>query len=47
MRTELKKFDTGSYSVGAPKWKVLIWHFVNYYIFNSAFPGRINLKDGC
>jgi len=44
MRTELKKFDTGTYSVGAARWKVLIWHFVNYYIFNSAFPWPYKFK---
>ncbi len=37
MQTDLSKFTIGDYVAG-PKWKVFIWHFVNYFIFNSALP---------
>jgi len=43
MRTDLSKFTTGTYNAG-PKWKVLVWYFVNYYIFNSAFPWPYKIK---
>ncbi len=37
MKTDLSKFTVGEYKNGN-KLRVLIWFFVNYYIFNSAFP---------
>jgi len=43
MKTDLSKFDTGDYYAG-PKWKVLIWFFINYYIFDSSFPWPYKLK---
>ncbi|WP_119080313.1 WcaF family extracellular polysaccharide biosynthesis acetyltransferase [Chitinophaga alhagiae] len=43
MRTDLSRFTTGGYNAG-PRWKVLSWYFVNYYIFNSAFPWPYGLK---
>jgi len=43
MKTDLSKFDTGDYHAG-PKWKVLIWFFINYYIFDSSFPWPYKLK---
>src|ERR1700749_45419 len=43
MKTDLSKFNTGDYSNG-PGWKVFIWYFVNYYIFNSAFPWPYKVK---
>jgi len=43
MKTDLSKFDTGDYDAG-PKWKVLIWFFINYYIFDSSFPWPYRLK---
>ena len=44
MRTDLSKFTVGTYVAG-PKWKVLVWHFVNYFIFNSAFPWPYRTKS--
>ncbi|RYE36745.1 MAG: colanic acid biosynthesis acetyltransferase WcaF [Sphingobacteriaceae bacterium] len=44
MQTDLSKFTTGSYYAG-PKWKVLIWHFTNYFIFDSAFPWPYSVKS--
>jgi putative colanic acid biosynthesis acetyltransferase WcaF len=44
MNTDLSKFSTGDYKVGAGKLKVLIWYFINYYIFNSAFPWPYGIK---
>jgi len=43
MHTDLSKFDVGNYKAG-PKWKVLIWYFFNYYIFNSALPWPYGIK---
>jgi len=43
MQTELSKFTIGDYTAG-PKWKVLIWHFVNYFVFNSAMPWPYFIK---
>ncbi|TWF34806.1 putative colanic acid biosynthesis acetyltransferase WcaF [Chitinophaga polysaccharea] len=43
MKTNLAAFNTGSYYAG-PKWKVLVWYFCNYYVFNSAFPWPYALK---
>ncbi|RYY06172.1 MAG: colanic acid biosynthesis acetyltransferase WcaF [Sphingobacteriaceae bacterium] len=43
MQTDLSKFTIGNYVAG-PKWKVLIWHFINYYILNSALPWPYALK---
>ena len=37
MQTDLSKFTVGSYVAG-PKWKVFVWHFINYFVLNSAFP---------
>jgi putative colanic acid biosynthesis acetyltransferase WcaF len=45
MKTDLSKFTVGDYQAG-PKWKVFFWYFVNYYIFDSAFPWPYNLKRG-
>jgi putative colanic acid biosynthesis acetyltransferase WcaF len=44
MKTDLSKFDTGNYKPGASKLKILVWYFVNYYIFNAAFPWPYWLK---
>lgn len=44
MQTDLSKFDTGTYRAG-PSWKVLVWFFINYYIFNSAFPWPYKFKQ--
>lgn len=43
MYTDLSAFNTGSYSAG-PRWKVLAWYFVNYYIFYSALPWPYGFK---
>ena len=45
VQTDLSKFDTGSYHAGASKLKVLVWYFVNYYFFNSAFPWPYGIKS--
>lgn len=43
MQTDLSKFDVGEYRAG-PKLKTLVWFFVNYYIFDSAFPWPYGFK---
>lgn len=43
MKVDLSKFDRGEYRSG-PKLKVLIWYFVNYYVFDSSFPWPYNFK---
>jgi putative colanic acid biosynthesis acetyltransferase WcaF len=43
MEADLSKFDVGDYRAGS-KWKVLLWYFINYYIFNSSFPWPYGLK---
>lgn len=43
MTTDLSKFTIGDYKNGN-KLKVLTWYFVNYYIFNTAFPWPYKLK---
>lgn len=43
METDLSKFSIGNYKAGN-KLKVIIWFFINYYIFNSAFPWPNRLK---
>ena len=45
VETDLSRFKVGEYKAG-PKLKVLIWYFVNYYIFNSALPFPYSLKRG-
>ncbi len=45
METDLSKFTIGDYVAGS-KWKVFIWHFVNYFIFNSAIPWPYAVKRG-
>lgn len=44
MQTDLSKFTIGDYSAG-PKWKVFVWHFINYLIFNSSFPWPYAFKS--
>lgn len=44
MQTDLSKFDVGDYKAG-PRIKVLVWYFINYYIFNSAFPWPYQFKQ--
>jgi putative colanic acid biosynthesis acetyltransferase WcaF len=41
--TDLSKFNTGEYKAGS-KVRVLLWYFVNYYIFNSSLPWPYNFK---
>ena len=43
MQTDLSKFETGDYRAG-PKFKVLIWYFVNYGILNSPLPWPYKFK---
>lgn len=43
MKTDLSQFNTGDYHAG-PKWKVVTWFFINYYIFDSSFPWPYKLK---
>lgn len=43
MQTDLSKFDIGDYKAG-PRLKVLMWYFINYFFFNSAFPWPYALK---
>lgn len=40
---DLSKFHIEDYRAGT-KWKVMIWYFINYYLFNSAFPWPYSLK---
>ena len=44
MQTDLSKFNVGDYVAG-PKWKVFIWHFINYFIFYSALPWPYSIKS--
>jgi putative colanic acid biosynthesis acetyltransferase WcaF len=44
IQTDLSKFDVGTYKAG-PKFKSLIWYFVNYYFLASAFPWPYKLKS--
>lgn len=43
MQIDLSKFTIGDYKNGS-KLKVFIWYFINYYIFNSAFPWPYKFK---
>jgi putative colanic acid biosynthesis acetyltransferase WcaF len=43
MQTDLSKFTIGDYKNGS-KIKVTIWYFINYFIFNSAFPWPYKFK---
>ena len=43
MQTDLSKFSTGDYK-GGPHWKMMLWYFINYYIFDSAFPWPYSFK---
>ena len=43
MQTNLSKFSTGDYKTGN-KLNVFVWYFINYYIFDSAFPWPYRLK---
>lgn len=43
MKTDLSQFSPGDYRAG-PAWKVLVWYFVNYYIFASALPWPYGFK---
>ena len=44
MQTDLSTFSTGDYKAG-PKLKTLLWFFINYYVFNSAFPWPYKAKS--
>ncbi len=43
MQTDLSSFTIGNYSAG-PKWKVFVWHFINYFVFYSAIPWPYSVK---
>ena len=43
MQTDLSKFSVGDYKAG-PRLKVIVWYFVNYYVFDSALPWPYKLK---
>lgn len=43
MQTDLSAFTIGNYKAG-PSWKVLLWFFVNYYIFDSSLPWPYGFK---
>ncbi len=43
MQTDLSKFTIGNYVAG-PKWKVFVWYFVNYLVFDSGLPWPYALK---
>jgi putative colanic acid biosynthesis acetyltransferase WcaF len=45
MEVELSKYSLGNYRAG-PKWKVIIWYVVNYFIFYSRFPFPTGFKVG-
>ncbi|MGX5818955.1 WcaF family extracellular polysaccharide biosynthesis acetyltransferase [Chitinophaga lutea] len=44
MQTDLSAFRTGDYKAG-PKWKVLTWYFLNYYVFASSLPWPYGFKS--
>jgi putative colanic acid biosynthesis acetyltransferase WcaF len=41
--TDLSKFNVGEYNAG-PFFKVVLWYFINYYIFDSAIPWPYKIK---
>jgi putative colanic acid biosynthesis acetyltransferase WcaF len=43
IQTNLSSFEVGSYKAG-PKWKVLTWYFVNYFIIASVLPWPYRFK---
>lgn len=45
MKTDLSKFSIGNYKTGAGKLKIVLWYFVNSFIFNSAFPWPSTFKS--
>lgn len=44
MKTDLSKFDVGTYKAG-PKFRTLLWYIVNYYFLASSFPWPSQLKS--
>ncbi|HEX9153090.1 MAG TPA: WcaF family extracellular polysaccharide biosynthesis acetyltransferase [Flavobacterium sp.] len=44
MKVDLSKFDKRSYKAG-PRLQVIIWFFINYYVFNSSFPWPYRFKQ--
>jgi putative colanic acid biosynthesis acetyltransferase WcaF len=44
MQVDLSKYSVGDYRTG-PKWKVILWYLVNYFIFFSRvpFPSRFKV----
>ena len=43
MQANLAEYSIGNYRAG-PRWKVLIWYLINYYIFYSRFPFPSKIK---
>lgn len=43
IQTDLSKFSVGAYKAG-PKFKSLVWYFVNYYFFASSIPWPGSIK---
>jgi putative colanic acid biosynthesis acetyltransferase WcaF len=43
MQTDLSRFRLENYKAG-PRWKVLTWFFINYFIFDSVLPWPYKLK---
>src|SRR5450755_607995 len=43
MQVNLSKYSVGNYRAG-PRWKVILWYLVNYYIFFSRFPFPFRFK---
>lgn len=41
--TDLARYDNSWYNPG-PRWKILIWHFINAWLFNSYAPIPAGLK---
>ncbi len=37
IKTQKQKKDNSWYNPGAPKWKIVIWYFINTIFFNSHF----------
>ncbi|HTF28166.1 MAG TPA: WcaF family extracellular polysaccharide biosynthesis acetyltransferase [Flavitalea sp.] len=42
-KIDLSDFSIGDYDSG-PKWKILIWTFINYFIFYTALPWPYGFK---
>ena len=43
LQADLSQFSTADYKAG-PKWKVMLWYAVSYFIFNTMIPWPYQMK---